>query len=81
MERLDPKWVTPPIERGWLAYRQTDLVDGFDKPLYSKWTTRGLEDANRALKLKPDDPDALELRGILQYLRWILNLEPDQAKG
>ena len=81
VERLDPRWVTPPIERGWLAYRQTDLADGFDKPLYSKWTTRGLEDANRALKIKPDDPDALELRGILEYLRWILNLEPDQARA
>jgi eukaryotic-like serine/threonine-protein kinase len=81
VEQLDPKWVTPPIERGWLAYRQTDLADGFDKPLYSKWTTRGLEDANRALKIKPDDPDALELRGILEYLRWILNLEPDQGRA
>ena len=78
-ERLDPNWVTPPIERGWLAYRQTDLVAGFDKPLYAKWTTRGLEHVNRALGVKPEDPDALELRGILQYLRWILNLEPDQA--
>jgi eukaryotic-like serine/threonine-protein kinase len=81
VEQLDPRWVTPPIERGWLAYRQTDLADGFDKPLYSKWTTRGLEDANRALKIKPDDPDALELRGILEYLRWILNLEPDQGRA
>jgi eukaryotic-like serine/threonine-protein kinase len=79
VERLDPNWVTPPIERGWLAYRQTDLVSGFDKPLYSKWTKIGLQHADRALKLKPDDPDALELRGILQYLRWILNLEPDQT--
>jgi eukaryotic-like serine/threonine-protein kinase len=79
VERLDANWVTPSIERGWLAYRETDLVSGFDKPLYSKWTTRGLEHANRALKLKADDPDALELRGILEYLRWILNLEPDQA--
>ncbi|HEU5304605.1 MAG TPA: protein kinase, partial [Gemmatimonadales bacterium] len=53
-ERIDPKWITPPIERGWLAYRQTYLVDGFDKPLNSKWTARGLEDAKRALELKPD---------------------------
>ena len=79
VEGLDPDWVTPPIERGWLAYRQTDLIAGFDKPLYSKWTARGLEHANRALKLKPGDPDALELRGILEYLRWLLNLEPAPA--
>ncbi len=79
VERLDPTWVTPPVERGWLAYRQTDLVDGFDKPLYSKWTAIGIQHANRALQLKPGDPDALELRGILAYLRWILNLEPAPA--
>jgi tetratricopeptide (TPR) repeat protein len=79
VERLDPSWVTAPVERGWLAYRETDLVAGFDKQLYSKWTARGLEHTNRALKLKPGDPDALELQGILDYLRWILNLEPDQA--
>ena len=33
--------------------------------------------ANRALQLKPDDPDGLELKGTLEYLRWLLNLEPD----
>jgi eukaryotic-like serine/threonine-protein kinase len=79
VERLDPAWVTPPIERGWLAYRQTDLVDGFDKPLYSKWTAIGIEHADRALQIKPGDPDALELRGILRYWRWLLNLEPAPA--
>jgi len=79
VEKLDAEWITPPIERGWLAYRQMDLVPGFDKTLYSKWIDRGLENANRAIQLKADDPDALELRGILEYWRWILNLEPDQA--
>jgi tetratricopeptide (TPR) repeat protein len=81
VERLDPNWVTPPIERGWLAYRETDLAPGFDKQLYDKWTAIGLEHAKRALTLKPDDPDGLELRGILNYLRWILNLEPDPTKA
>jgi serine/threonine-protein kinase len=79
VERLDPRWAAPAIERGWLTYRQTDLVAGFDKPLYAKWTKRGLEHANRALQVKPGDPDALELRGILAYLRWLLNLEPAPA--
>jgi serine/threonine protein kinase/tetratricopeptide (TPR) repeat protein len=78
-ERVDPEWITPPIERGWIAYHETDLVSSFDKAIYSKWTARGLEHADRALKLKADDPDALELKGTLQYLRWLLNLEPDQT--
>jgi tetratricopeptide (TPR) repeat protein len=40
-----------------------------------------LEHAGRALQLKPNDPDALELRGTLRYWRWLLNLEPDQTKA
>jgi serine/threonine-protein kinase len=76
-EKEDPSWVRPPIERGWLAYHQTDLISSFDKTVYGKWTSNGLEHADRALKLKPGDPDALELKGTLEYLRWLLNLEPD----
>jgi serine/threonine-protein kinase len=78
-EKLDPKWTAPLIARGWLAYHQTDLVPGFDKPYYDKWIRKGMEYVDRALELNPGDGDALELRGTLEYLRWILNLEPDQA--
>ncbi|HUF36599.1 MAG TPA: serine/threonine-protein kinase [Gemmatimonadales bacterium] len=78
-EQLDPGWTTPAIERGWLAYHQTDLVSGFDKAYYSRWTERGLEHVGRALGLKTGDPDALELKGTLEYLRWLLNLEPGAA--
>src|SRR4029077_18211697 len=36
--------------------------------------------AERALHLKPDDADALELRGTLRYWRWLNNLvEPKDA--
>ena len=80
-EKLDPTWVALPVERGWLAYHQTDLIPDFDKDHYDKWTERGLVHADRALKVKPDDPDGLELRGTLNYFRWLLNLEPDPAKA
>ena len=80
-EALDPAWVTPPIQRGWLAYHETDLVSGIDKTYYSTWIKRGLGHANTALKIKPNDPDALELRGTLEYLRWLDGLEPDQDAG
>ena len=39
-----------------------------------------MEHADRALKLKPGDPDALEIRGSLEYWRWMINLEPDQPE-
>jgi serine/threonine-protein kinase len=78
-EKQDTSWASPAIERGWLAYHQTDLVSTFDKAYYSTWTERGLTHATRALRLKPGDPDGLELKGTLEYLRWLLNLEPDPA--
>jgi eukaryotic-like serine/threonine-protein kinase len=78
-EKLDTNWTAAPIERGWLAYHQTDLISTFDKTYYSTWTQKGLEHADRALQLKPKDPDGLELKGTLEYLRWLLNLEPDPS--
>ena len=77
-EAADPKWSAPPVMRGWLDYRQTDLVSGLDKDVYARWLGEGLKHAEHALALKPDDPDALELRGTLRYWRYLINLEPDE---
>jgi tetratricopeptide (TPR) repeat protein len=57
------------------------MVGTFDKAYYSQWIDRGTGHAARALELDPKDPDALELRGSLDYWRWLLNLEPDQTKA
>ena len=73
-EALDPSWPTPAVQRGWLAYRRLDLAGGSDQAYYSTWLAKGLEHAETALKLKPDDPEALELRGTLRYWQWVLNL-------
>jgi tetratricopeptide (TPR) repeat protein len=66
----------PVTQRGWLKYRRSRIAGSFDKSYYDSWTKAGLAHADRALKLKADDPDALELRGTLLYWRWLLNLEP-----
>jgi TolB-like protein len=76
VEEMDPDWVTPVVERGWLAYRQARLVGPFDKAHNEVWTTTGLEHANRALAIDPNDADALELRATLLYWRHLLNLPP-----
>jgi serine/threonine-protein kinase len=80
-EARDSKWISPIVKRGWLAYRQLDLIGTFDKTYYGNWLDSGMGHANRALALNPTDPDAFELRGTLQYWRWLLNLEPEQAKA
>jgi serine/threonine-protein kinase len=78
-QKLDPKWSTPPMRRGWLAYRRTRMVGSFDKFFYDEWTRKGLEQAQLALALAPTDADALEVRGTLKYWRYLMNLEPDPA--
>src|SRR5262245_39882094 len=80
-ESRDPKWVSPIVKRGWLAYRQLDLIGSADKTYSENWLDKGMGHAGRALELNPKDADGLELRGTLQYSRWLLNLEPDQAKA
>jgi serine/threonine-protein kinase len=80
-ESRDPRWISPIVKRGWLAYRQLDLIGSFDKTYYANWIDTGMGHAARALELRPNDPDAFELRGTLQYWRWLLNLEPDQARA
>jgi serine/threonine-protein kinase len=80
-ETADPKWVTPVTQRGWITYRQARLSGSFDKTYYADRIAAGLGHADRALKLQPGDPDALELRGTLRYLRWLLNLAPDPEEA
>jgi serine/threonine-protein kinase len=79
-ESLDPTWVEPIIGRGLVAYRQSRLA--LDDPLSAgRWIDKGLGHVERGLKLAPQNPDALELRGNLRYWRWLLSLEPDAAKA
>jgi len=73
-QTMDANWPTPPVQRGWLAYRRLDLADASNQAYVASWLTKGLEQAETALKLKPDDPEALELRGTLRYWQWVLNL-------
>ena len=78
-EARDRQWLRPIVQRGWLTYRRFDLAGSFDKAYYRAWLDRGLGHADRALRLRAADPDALELRGVLRYYQFILNLTPSQT--
>jgi TolB-like protein len=80
-QRVEPKWVRPTVSRGRLAFRRLDLIGTFDKRYYGTWTEKGLGHAQRALALDADNPEALELRGVLRYYRWILNLSPNPEES
>jgi len=79
-ERQDPKWVDPVVLRATLAYWRSRRA-GDDVALASNMIDTGLMHANRALAMERDDPDALEMRGSLNYWRWLITLEPDSARA
>ena len=79
-EKLDGKWPDPIVLRSMIAYRRSRFP-GLD-PLAAKGSiAEGLGHVNRAIALDPDNPDALEARGNLQYWSWLLGLEPDKSKA
>jgi eukaryotic-like serine/threonine-protein kinase len=72
----DPKWVAPIVMRGWLAYQHRSLAPPLDKTYVKSWLEKALKYAEQALALKPNDADALDLRGTTRYTQWFLNLAP-----
>ena len=79
-EAMDPQWAAPPTLRGWLDYRQSRMAPLGSPAYHTERIQHGLVHAERAVKLKPDDPDALEVRGTLRYWQWLSNLvKPSEA--
>ncbi len=74
--RLDPKWPDPIIQRAFLAYRRSRLTDG--NPL--QFIEAGMALVEPALQLDPRNADALELRGNLQYWRYLRQVDPQKAR-
>jgi len=76
-ETLDHDWPAPPTLRGWLDYRQSRLARSAPASYHIARIQAGLAHAERALQLRPNDPDALELRGTLRYWEWLNNWLPN----
>jgi serine/threonine-protein kinase len=74
----DPKWAAPIAQQASLDYRLARLAVGAAAPIASiaSQIEVGLKHAEQALALAPNDPDALEARGSLRYLQWLMNLTP-----
>jgi tetratricopeptide (TPR) repeat protein len=78
-ESLDKDWVDPVAQRSVVALARARVTSD---PLEAKpWIDRGLADANRALASDPRNVDALEARGNLRYLAWILSLASTQREA
>jgi len=78
-EQLDPRWPDPAVLRGWLSYWQSRRATD-DPGQAGVAIDSGMARAGRALAINKDDPDALQLRGDLEYWRWLYPLESDEAR-
>ena len=78
-EKLDPAWASPVALRATLALNESRIarVSTLKKP----YLERGFSHAERALKIDPENIDALETRGRLFHERWSLNLDEDKARA
>ena len=80
-QKLDPQWAEPAIQLTAITYRQARLAAAAGElPTASKFIESGLQRAERALTLAKDEPRALELRGTLQYFKWLLNQTADASE-
>jgi serine/threonine-protein kinase len=70
----DPAWNQPVLFRGRVAYRRSRLAVA--NPAQAKgFIDQGMGFAETVLGRDTGDPDALELRGTLEYWKWLLRLE------
>ncbi len=74
-ELADPNWIEPILLRGEIADRRARLAS--EHAEYERWARMGRAHAERALSLDPSHARALELRGTLDYCRWVCRTPPD----
>jgi len=78
----DPNWAAPAALQGMLNYRlaRLDLARSDLTSVVARIDS-GLVRVKRAVAASPKDADALEARGNLRYLQWLLALTPPGAEA
>jgi TolB-like protein len=80
-QKLDEAWPEPAVQRTAITYRRSRLAAASgDLAAATKFIESGMQGAEKALQLAKDEPRALELRGTLQYFKWLLNQTADEKE-
>jgi len=78
-QETQPDWAEPLVRRGRLAYErgrmEGDVLDADDR------MSAAMAFLDEGLRLEQRNADALEVRGMIQYWRWLMGLEPDHARA
>ena len=69
--QADASWPDPIVLRGWVAGDRDAFSDTQPPDTVRAWYRQGVEQADHALRVRPDDPPALELRGTLRFRYWL----------
>ena len=75
VEANDEFWMEPVVERARLSFRHARLFRPSD-PRFGQQIDVGLAHVGRVLRVDPNDTQALEMRGSLNYLRWLSRVSP-----
>jgi serine/threonine-protein kinase len=80
-EAADRDWIEPIVLRAHTGFRHARTALYLDDMrTATEQIEVGLGHANRALAIEPSQPRALEYRGTLKYLHWLLGVTPDPAE-
>lgn len=73
----DRSWTQPTIRRGWNARERARITGTADRTRYQAFLAEALRHAERAVRLRPDNAEALELRGTIRMqIARVNNLDP-----
>jgi TolB-like protein len=76
----DTLWLTPIVQRGWLAHERSLWYAFSDFADFDRWSRIGLDHARTAVRWGGvTDPDVLELRGTLRLYRALIAPESDPS--
>jgi tetratricopeptide (TPR) repeat protein len=81
ISEMDKKWAAPIVLRGMNAVKRLGSYANAAPQQIPKWLDEGSKDAEQALQLSPNDAQALELRGDINYFRWGFNQTPDPTNA
>ena len=81
VQALDPKWAAPTSQRAHMAHRASRYaLAARQMPAMMAYLDSGLVTAEAALRLAANDADALEARGSIRYVKWLLGAAPNAAE-